>query len=208
MLGLSAIAALPLGDARGVPYVMSVTHGTYALSLQGAGKLITDIYPSGTFTLDGRAINFDVGYAFAVDTGTFTQTGNDAAFAIGKGVVADSGTFALSVYNIETSVGLSPDAEVGVFTLTGQDIAITDLHISISPDAASFAATFQDASVTAQRPFPVDQGTFTLTVNDASVTAQRTLEIDEANYLTSYYDVKFRGFFSPYVPPEIWTEVV
>lgn len=188
--------------------MMSVTHGTYALSLQGAGKLITDIYPSGTFTLDGRTINFDVGYAFAVDTGTFTQTGNDVAFAIGKGVVADSGTFALSVYNIETSVGLSPDAEVGVFTLTGQDIAITDLHISISPDAASFAATFQDASVTAQRPFPVDQGTFSLTVNDASVTAQRTLEIDDASYFASYYDVKFRGFFSPYVPPEIWTEVV
>lgn len=208
MLGLSAIAALPLGDARGVPYVMSVTHGTYALSLQGAGKLITDIYPSGTFTLDGRAVNFDVGYAFAVDTGTFTQTGNDVAFAIGKGVVADSGTFALSVYNIETSVELSPDAEVGVFTLTGQDIAITDLHISISPDAASFAATFQDASVTAQRPFPVDQGSYSITAQDLGFTSQRLFQIDAKNYSVTRHNVKFRGFFSPYVPPEIWTEVV
>lgn len=81
MLGLSAIAELPLGDTRRVTfkYTMSVTHGTYALSLHGAAKLISDIYPSGEYILSGSdvVLRFAHAYTFAVDSGSYALTMQD-----------------------------------------------------------------------------------------------------------------------------------
>jgi hypothetical protein len=204
MLGLNAIAALPLGDARGVPYVMSVTHGTYALSMQGAAKLITDIYPSGTFTLDGRAVDFNVGYYFDAQSGSFAVTGQDVAFSIGKGIVFDTGTFTQTVYDVEFPVSLSPDAEVGEFTLSGQSVAF-EIHVSIAAESGTFAVTGQDIPKTiSEIAGPVN---FVTTRNDIEFTVQRSFVLANGAYTIEGLAVKFRGFFSPYVPPEIWTEV-
>ena len=204
MLGLSAIAALPIGDARGVPYVMSVTHGTYALSMQGAAKLITDIYPSGTFTLDGRAVDFNVGYYFDAQSGAFNVTGSDTILSLGKGIVFDTGTFTQTVYDVDLPVSLSPDAEVGEFTLSGQSVEF-EIHVSIVAESGSFAVAGQNIPKTiSEIAGPVN---FVTTRNDLEFTVQRSFVLAHGAYTTTGLDVKFRGFFSPYVPPETWTEV-
>jgi len=202
MLGLSAIAALPIGDARGVPYVMSVTHGTYALSMQGAAKLITDIYPSGTFTLSGNAVTLSAQRAFPVDAGSFTFSGQDVGLDYGFGIVVDSGTYTLTGQDIIFDTGFGIVVDSGSFTLTEQDI---NIHISMNAVNGSFTVTGQNIPKGISEAF--DEGTFTYTGRDADFTVQRLFVIDNGSYAVTGYDTKFRGFFSPYVPPEIWTEV-
>lgn len=202
MLGLSAIAALPLGDARGVPYVMSVTHGTYALSLQGAGKLITDIYPSGTFTLSGNAVTLSAQRPFPVNAGTFAVSGQDVELDYGFGIVVDSGSYTLTGQDIIFDSGFGIVVDSGSYTLTEQDI---NIHISMNAVSGSFTVTGQNIPKVISEAF--DNGTFALTGRDADFTVQRLFVIDSREYTLTGYEASFRGWFSPYVPPEIWTEV-
>lgn len=202
MLGLSAIAALPLGDARGVPYVMSVTHGTFALSMQGAAKLITDIYPSGTFTVSGNAVTLSAQRPFAVDAGTFTLTGQDVELDYGFGIVVDSGSYTLTGQTLVFDTGFGIVVDSGSYTLTEQDV---NIHISMNALSGSFSVTGQNIPKGISEAF--DNGTFALTGRDADFTVQRLFVINNGSYTVTGHDFKFRGFFSPYVPPEIWTEV-
>ena len=58
MLGFTPIAAGPLASSttqQGLSF--SVDAGSYTVSYQGAGKLVTDVYPSGSYILDGRAVD-------------------------------------------------------------------------------------------------------------------------------------------------------
>lgn len=202
MLGLSAIAALPLGDARGVPYVMSVTHGTFTLSMQGAAKLITDIYPSGTFAVSGNAVTLSAQRPFPVDAGTFTLTGQNVELDYGFGIVVDSGSYTLTGQDLIFDTGFGIVVDSGSYTLTEQDI---NIHISMNAISGSFTVTGQNIPKGISEAF--DNGTFTLTERDANFTVQRLFTINSGTYAMAGYDFKFRGFFSPYVPPEIWTEV-
>jgi len=199
MLGLSAIAALPLGDARGVPYVMSVTHGTYTLSMQGAAKLITDIYPSGTFAVSGNAVTLSAQRPFTIDAGTFAVSGQDVGLDYGFGIVVDSASYTLTGQDIVFDTGFGIVVDSGSYAITGQDISI---HISMNAINGSFIVTGQNIPKGISEAF--DVGLFTLTERDADFTVQRVLASANGTYSVTGHDLKFRGFFTPYTPPEAW----
>ena len=95
---------------------------------------------------------------------------------------------------------------MGVFTLTGQDQTY-DIQVSYIIDATSFTLTGQDAGVNAQFQMVADSGSFAMTVYTADTTAQRRMQAEVAKaYNYTGYDVKFRGWFSPVLPPTVWTE--
>ena len=202
MLGLSAIAALPLGDARGVPYTMTVSHGTYTLSLQGAGKLITDIYPSGQFTLDGRAAGLSAQRPFSVDAGSFASSGHDVQFDYGFGIVVDSASYTLTVQDVTFDTGFGLVGGSGSYTLTGQDI---NSNISMNALSGQYSLIGSELFKGVSEVF--ESGTFTLTLQNSDVTAQFHVSTDAGALTVVGKEADFRGFFSAYVPPEIWTEV-
>ena len=52
MTAFALLASTAIGQAStNANYQLSVNSGTFTLSMQGAAKLITDIYPTGTFTI-------------------------------------------------------------------------------------------------------------------------------------------------------------
>ena len=199
------IASGAIASSGGANYSMAVTHGTFALSMQGAGKLITDIYPSGQFTLSGQPLLNPVAYNYAIQNGSFTLTGQDVIVSLGKGIFLDPiGTFTATGQAVSFQKNLSPDAEVGTFTLTGQEQTYA-IQISIIPPAATFTLTGQDVIF----GFDIDAevGTFTITGRDAVLSHGRVLSIPNAQaYSYQGYAVKFRGFVTPVVPPETWTD--
>ena len=155
----------PIGSSGGANYVLSVTHGTFTLSMQGAGKLITDIYPSGQFTLSGQALLNPVSLNIVADSGTFTYTGSAVTVSLGKGIFLEPiGTFTTTGNAVDFQANLSPDAEVGVFTVTGQTQSYI-VHVSIIPPAATFTLTGNEVIF----GFDIDAetGTFALTGQDA-----------------------------------------
>jgi len=195
----------PIGSSGGANYVLSVTHGTFTLSMQGAGKLITDIYPSGQFTLSGQPLLNPVSFNINADSGTFTYSGSAVTVSLGKGIFLEPiGTFASTGHAVSFQANLSPDAAVGVFTLTGQDQEYA-IDISIIPPAATFTLTGQPATF----GFVLDPttATFATTVNDVGLSAGRFLSISNTeSYTYQGYSVRFRGWISPTIPPAIWTD--
>ena len=204
MLGNFAIAAQPIGDTRGAPYVLPVTHGQYALSMQGAAKLITDVYPSGTFAINGQTVGLSAQRPSNFSAGTFTLSGQDVTFDYGFGIVVDSGSYTLTGQDFVFDTGFGIIWAKGTFTLTGQNV---NTNVSMNAVNGSFTVTGQDALKGVSEVFEV--GTFTMTLRDATVTAQFNLSADAGSLSlnTSGNDIKIRGFLSAYVPPEIWTEV-
>tara|TARA_B100001059_G_C17838207_1_gene589755 strand:+ start:3116 stop:3745 length:630 start_codon:yes stop_codon:yes gene_type:complete len=196
----------PIGSSGGANYVLNATSGTFTLSMRGAAKLISDVYPSGTFTLSGQPTLNPVAYAFEAQSGAFTLTGNNASGALGKGIFFDPVTFATTGHAVTMQKHLSPDAAVGVFSLTGQ-VQTYEIHVSYILDPTAFILTGQDAGVTAQFKMTVTHGAFASTGHDVETTAQLKMQalVAEA-YSLEGYEVKFRGFFSPVIPPETWTD--
>lgn len=208
MLGTDPVASGPIAASATENSLLSVTSGTFTLSMQGAAKLITDIYPSGTFTYSGHPLLNPVALNIGADSGTFTYTFSTVGVSLGKGIVLDPiGTFTYSGHAVTMQKNLSPDAAVGVFTVTGHDIDV-EIALTYIVNSGTFTLSGQDASVTAQRPFPVNQGTFTITGQSADVTAQRPFPLGtEGQYTVTGFDVKFKGWLSPNPPQTIWTEV-
>ena len=200
-----AIASSAIASSGGANYSMAVTHGTFTLSMQGAGKLITDLYPTGQFTLSGQPLLNPVAYNYAIQSGSFGLTGQEVIVSLGKGVFLEPvGTFATTGQAVSFQKNLSPDAQVGTFTLTGQDQSY-EIHISIIPPAATFTLTGQD--VIFNFPIEAEVGTFALTGIAATLRHGRILSVtDAAQYTYQGKDVKFRGWFSPTLPPAIWTD--
>jgi len=199
------IASGAIASSGGANYSMAVTHGTFTLSMQGAGKLITDLYPTGQFTLSGQPLLNPVAYNYAIQSGSFGLTGHEVIVSLGKGVFLEPvGTFATTGQAVSFQKNLSPDAQVGTFTLTGQDQSY-EIHISIIPPAATFTLTGQD--VIFNFPIEAEVGTFALTGNAAILRHGRTLTVaDTAAYTYQGFAVKFRGWVTPVVPPEVWTD--
>jgi hypothetical protein len=203
MLGFAPIAATPLGTpSPNESFVMQVTSGTFAVSYQGAGKLITDVYPSGTFTLDGRAVGLTAQRPFPVDAGALTLTGQDVELDYGFGIVVDSGSYTLTGQDLVFDTGFGIVVDSGSYTLTEQDI---NIHISMNAVNGSFTVTGQNIPKGISEAF--DEGTFSITGRDADLTVQRLFIVDSNPYSLTGYDFTFRGWLSPYVAPEIWTEV-
>lgn len=199
MLGFYPISAQPIAGsgASGEEYTFSADTGSFALTGQAAtfNKALRVDAQAALFTLslqgaakliteftpDGQfsvSTNpVNFGISYAVNSGSFSLTGNAAPKKITD--IVSFGDF--EVIQSEINFGFSFTALAGSFIVTGQEITedITDVFGS-----GSFALTLEDASVTAQRGGPVTSGSFSLTV----------------------YDIKIKGFLSPYVPPAVYTE--
>lgn len=219
MLGLSAIASAPLGEHADIRRFLVADSGTFTLSMQGAAKLISDVYPSGAFVLDGRAVTFKVtrAYDISIDAGSFTLSGTDAETETrtdagnilldrNYGIPLEAGTFTLTYStDLDFKKGFGIIANSGSFASTGNDVTFTK-DMNIYPDSGTFTLSGQDAAVTAQLNMDVDAGTFTLSGQDFTFTVQRYFAANSGTFTLMFQDFKVRGFFSPYVPPAVYTE--
>ena len=205
MLGFAPLATTPLGtSSHNEAFTLVAQSGTYAISTQGVGKLITDVYPSGSYTLNGRAISLGVGYAnMTFDTGTFTLSGQSLVFSIGQGIVFDTGTYTITTNDADLVPRFGVVAESLGYTLSGQNIGFSVLFKAPS---GTYTLTGHDAFKGVGEGF--ENGSFTMTGRDAEFSIAMTAKIETGLAATlTGSDIQFRGFFSPYVPPEIWTEV-
>lgn len=206
MTAFNPIASGPLAASGGANYALNVTSGTFTLSMQGAGKLITDIYPSGTFSVSGTQVDLDKSVKISAESGTFTVTTYLVTVAFGKGLEALAGTFTMTGNDVDMSTQRMLDAESGSFALSGQEIPAI-LDISYIVDVTTFAVTGQDATLDLKRRVDAQNGAFTLTGPDVELDATRLFTVEAGTYTYEGKDADFRGFFSIYVPPETWTEV-
>ena len=215
MLGFAPIAASPLGaPSANESFSISAQNGVYALSLQGAGKLITDVYPSGAFLLNGRAVGLNTGQAISAESATYTLSGStadietrsdDANILLDRnyGLVAASGSYTVTLQDAALKQGYGLIVDSTAFTLSGQDFTF-QIAVSIVADSETFVLTGQDALKNIGEVFA--SGSFTLTGIDADLVYGRSVELGFYSYKTSGHDVKFRGFISPDIPSQIYTE--
>lgn len=206
MTAFNPIASGPLAASGGANYALSVTSGTFALSMHGAAKLITDIYPSGTFSLSGTQVDLDKSVNISAESGSYSVTVHPVTVVLGKGIEAVNGAFTLTGNDVDMSVQRILDAANGSYTLSGQQIPAI-LDISYIVDVTTFTLTGEDATLDLRRRVDAQNGTFTVTADDVALNSVRTFTVKAGSYAYEGADVKFRGFLSAYVPPEIWTEV-
>lgn len=209
MLGFSALGKTALGaPSPNEAYSLQVTTGTFTLSMQGAAKLITDIYPSGTFALNGRAVGLSAGRPSNFSAGSFTLTGQDITLDQNFGLIIDSvynsATFALTGQNVVFDTGFGAVINNGSFSLSGQSINFK-IDMNIAADRGAFTLTGQDALKGVAEAFAV--GTFAYTGQDATLFVGRFLRPVSGEYNYTFLNFKTRGWLSPHVPVEIWTDV-
>lgn len=204
MLGFAPLATTPLGtSSHNEAFTLVAQNGTYSLSMQGAGKLITDVYPSGTYTLNGRVIALKVGYGnMTFDTGSYSLAGQTISFSLGQGIVFDTGTYTITTNDADLVPRYGVIAESLSVTLTGQDIGF---DVLFKAPSGSYTLTGQDALKGVGESF--ESGTFATTLRDADFSIAMRANVDAGSISVTGADVKFRGFFSAYIPPETWTEV-
>ena len=208
MLGFSPLGTTALGSpTANEAHTMQVTSGTFTLSMQGAGKLITDIYPTGTFTLSGQSVGLSAGRPSTFTTGSFTLSGQNIDFDQNFGLIIDS------VYNSAT------------FTYAGQNI-VFDTGFGMVLASGSFTSSGQSVDFTKQMNIGADTGTFTLTGQDAlkgiSDVISKGIHLHRpsrrhdcstlfwcrnSKFTYSFNEFKIRGWLTPNVPAEIWTDV-
>ena len=208
MTGFAPLGSTAIGQAStNANYALSVISGTFTLSMQGAAKLITDIYPSGTFTLSGQSVGLSAGRPSNFSAGSFTLTGQNINFDQNFGLIIDSvynsASFSLTGQNIVFDTGFGMVLDSGAFSLSGQDINFKK-DMNIAAERGVFTLTGQDALKGVAEAF--DRGQFTYTGQDATLFVGRFLRPVTGEYSYTFKDFKIRGWFSPTVPAEIWTD--
>jgi len=205
MTGFAPIAATTLGQSStNANYALSVNSGTFTLSMQGAAKLITDIYPTGTFAYSGHAATLTAQRPANFETGVFTLTGQNITFDYGFGIIANNGSFTLAGQNVIFEKGFGIGANSGSFSVTGQSIDFKkDMNVDLSN--ATFTLTGQDALKGVGEAF--DRGQFTYSGQDATLFVGRFLRPVSGQYNYTFQNFKIRGWLSPSLPPAIWTDV-
>lgn len=208
MLGFSPLATTALGSpTANEAHNMPVTSGTFTLSMQGAAKLITDVYPSGTFTLSGQSVGLSAGRPSNFGAGSFTFTGHAVEFDQNFGLIIDSvynsATFTYTGQSIIFDTGFGMVLDSASFGLTGQSFDFTK-QMNISAETGIFTYAGQDALKGVSEVF--SKGTFTYTGQAVDMTVQRHFDVDAGSYSYSFHDFKIRGWLTPSIPAEIWTD--
>jgi hypothetical protein len=208
MLGFSTLGTTALGaPTANEAYSLQVTTATFTLSMQGAAKLITDIYPSGSFATNGRAVGLSAGRPSTFTTGSFSLSGQNIDFDQNFGLIIDSvynsATFTYTGQNVVFDTGFGMVLDSGSYSLTGQSFAFTK-QMNISAETGVFTYTGQDALKGVGEVFAV--GAFTYSGQAVDMTVQRHFDVDAGSYSYSFHDFKIRGWLTPITPPEIWTD--
>lgn len=209
MLGFAPIAKTALGSPTPtVDSALDAASGTFTLSMQGAAKLITDVYPSGTFATNGQAVTFRANRPADFDAGVFTFTGQNITFDQNYGLIVDSvynsATFTYTGQSVVLDTGFGIAANSGSFTFTGNSIDFTK-QMNVSADVGTFTYTGQDALKGVGEAFAV--GSFTYTGQDVTLFIGRFLSAESGSFTTTMQDFKIKGWISPQIPDAIWTEV-
>ena len=205
MTGFAPLGSTAIGQAStNANYALSVISGTFTLSMQGAAKLITDIYPSGTFTLSGQSVGLSAGRPSNFSAGSFTLNGQNITFDYGFGLIANNGSFTLAGQNVIFEKGFGIGANSGSFSLTGQSIPFKKA-MNVDLNNATFTLTGQDALKGVAEAF--DRGQFTYSGQDATLFVGRFLRPVSGQYNYTFQNFKIRGWLSPTLPPAIWTDV-
>jgi hypothetical protein len=199
MLGFSPIASAPLGANVDGDKVLAASSGTFTLSMHGAAKLISDVYPSGVFVSDGKAITFSVQRAFVADAGSFTLSGQDASVTGQFNLAIDSGSFTLTGQDVVVTAQLNIAADAGAFVLTGTGAEIEtrtdptkillDRNYGIPLAAGTFALTYSnDLDFKKGFGLIVNSGTFASTVYDVTFTKDMNIYPDSGTFTLSGED--------------------
>ena len=205
MTGFAPLGSTAIGQAStNANYALSVISGTFTLSMQGAAKLITDIYPSGTFTLSGQSVGLSAGRPSNFSAGSFTLNGQNITFDYGFGIIANNGSFTLAGQNVLFEKGFGIGANSGSFSLTGQSIPFKKA-MNVDLNNATFTLTGQDALKGVAEAF--DRGQFTYSGQDVTLFVGRFLRPVSGQYNYTFQNFKIRGWLSPTLPPAIWTDV-
>ena len=205
MTAFAPLGSTAIGQAStNANYALSVISGTFTLSMQGAAKLITDIYPSGTFTLSGQSVGLSAGRPSNFSAGSFTLTGQNITFDYGFGLIANNGSFTLAGQNVIFEKGFGIGANSGFFSLTGQSIPFKKA-MNVDLNNATFTLTGQDALKGVAEAF--DRGQFTYSGQDATLFVGRFLRPVSGQYNYTFQNFKIKGWLSPTLPPAIWTDV-
>ena len=204
MTGFAPLGSTAIGQAStNANYQLQVTTGTFTLSMQGAAKLITDVFPNGTYTLSGQSVGFSAGRPSTFTTGSYTLIGNNVNLDYGFGIIANNGTFSLTGQNIVFEKGFGMVLASEVFTLTGQSIDFKK-DMNVSAATGTFTLTGQDALKGVSEAF--ERGQFTYTGQNVTMFAGRFLRPETSQFSYNFEEFKIRGWFSPTVPAEIWTD--
>lgn len=204
MTGFAPLGSTAIGQAStNANYQLQVTTGTFTLSMQGAAKLITDVFPNGTYTLSGQSVGFSAGRPSTFTTGSYTLIGNNVNLDYGFGIIANNGTFSLTGQNIVFEKGFGMVLASEVFTLTGQNIPFKKA-MNVDLNNATFTLTGQDALKGVSEAF--ERGQFTYTGQNVTMFAGRFLRPETSQFSYNFEEFKIRGWFSPTVPAEIWTD--
>ena len=209
MLGFSALGTTALGaPTANEAYSLQVTSGTFTLSMQGTAKLITDVFPNGTFTLSGQSVGLSAGRPSTFTAGSFTVTGQDITFDQNFGLIIDSvynnASFSLTGQNIVFDTGFGMVIDSGSFALTGQSIPFKKA-MNLDLNKATITLTGQDALKGVGEAF--DRGQFTYSGQDVTLFVGRFLRPVSGKYDYTFENFKIRGWLSPTLPPAIWTDV-
>ena len=205
MTAFAPLGSTAIGQAStNANYALSVISGTFTLSMQGAAKLITDIYPSGTFTLSGQSVGLSAGRPSNFSAGSFTLTGQNITFDYGFGLIANNGSFTLAGQNVIFEKGFGIGANSGSFSLTGQSIPFKKA-MNVDLNNATFTLTGQDALKGVAEAF--DRGQFTYSGQDVTLFVGRFLRPVSGQYNYTFQNFKIKGWLSPTLPPAIWTDV-
>ena len=207
MLGLSPLAAAPLASTgfSGEQYNFSVNAGTFtttgqtanfqiavsinaergafALSVQGAAKIITEFVPDGQFAV----------------------TGSDVSFVLAAGADAAHGNFNVTGQNVNLTIALIFDDLVDAqYTFTGQPITF---GFGMGAVNGHFTLTGQD--ITEDISDRVAVGTFTVTFNNVTLQLDRMLAASNGQFTYIGHGNNFRGFFDvPDLPVKTYTEQI
>lgn len=207
MLGFSPLAAAPLASTgfSGEQYNFSVNAGTFtttgqtanfqialrldaergafALSVQGAAKIITEFVPDGQFVV----------------------AGNEASFVLAAGADAAHGNFNVTGQNVNLTISLTFDDLVDAqYIFTGQPITF---GFGMGAVNGSFTLTGQD--ITEDISDRVAVGTFTVTFNNVTLQLDRMLAANNGQFTYVGYSTAFRGFFDvPDLPAKTYTEQI
>lgn len=209
----ASIAQFAIASSTGSEsFVLSTTSGTYALSMHGAAKLISDIYPSGSYVLNGRSMGLNVGNIITAENATYTLSGTtaetetrlDAANILldrNYGLVANNASYATTLQSVDLKKGFGIGADAGSFTVAYNDI---NANVRFAAPTASFLLFGQPAFKGIGEGF--DAGTFATTTQDATLVYGRNIYPTEQKYTLTGNEITIRGFLSPVVPIETYTE--
>lgn len=203
MLATKTIAQGPIAASGSASYRVIAQNATYALSMHGAGKLITDIYPSGFYLINGRAVGLSAQRPANFDTGSFTLSGQDVTLKQGYGVIANNGSYALTGQDFTFGTGYGLISSAGTFSLTGQ---IANLSVSMNAENAEYFLIIEEAPKKLSKIS--DSGSFSFVGQGAELTANRNLITQTIVFTVQGRDVNFQGYISPTIPPKVYVEAI